>query len=167
MAGAQPHVRAVLMYLALLVLHSWLRWIVIVLAAVAVWRAVRGLTQKTPWSAADERIGKLFMISVDVQLLLGLLLYGLLSPTTLSAFADFGAAMKDRVARFWAVEHMSAMLLAVVAVHVGRVRGKKLGEAVERHRTALITLIVFFLLVALAFPWPWTAQARPLLRFSG
>lgn len=154
------------MYAALLMVHSWLRWAVIALAVVALWRAVRGMSSKAPWTAQDERVSKLFMISVDIQLLLGLVLYGALSPTTLAAFADFGAAMKDRVARFWAVEHIAAMLLAVVAVHVGRVRGKKHGESPARHRTMLITVVLFVVLVAAAFPWPGTEQARPLLRFA-
>jgi hypothetical protein len=154
------------MYGALLIVHSWLRWAVIALAAVAVWRAARGMSAKAPWASEDERISKLFMIAVDIQLLLGLVLYGALSPTTLAAFSDFGAAMKDRVARFWAVEHIAAMLLAVVAVHVGRVRGKKHGEDPARHRTMLITVVLFLVLVAVAFPWPGTEQVRPLLRLS-
>lgn len=152
------------MYGAVLFLHSWLRWAVLVLAVWMLVRAVRGLSGRRPFDALDDKLSKLFLISVDVQLLLGLALYVFLSPTTHAAFADFGAAMRDRVARFWAVEHSSAMLLAAVAVHVGRVRGKRLGADAARHRTTLITLVVFVLLVALAFPWPGLAQGRPLFR---
>jgi len=154
------------MYAALLIVHSWLRWIVLALALVSLVRAVRGFQGRREFGPADERVGKLFLMSVDVQLLLGLVLYAFLSPSTHHAFADFGAAMKNRVLRFWAVEHSSLMLLAVVVAHVGRVRGKKLGAAVARHKTTLITVGVFLLLVLLAFPWPGLSQARPLFRLG-
>jgi hypothetical protein len=160
------HVPATFMYAALLIVHSWLRWVVLVLALVSLLRAVQGFRGGRDFGASDERVGKLFLMSVDIQLLLGLILYAFLSPVTHGAFADFGAAMKDRVMRFWAVEHSSLMLLAVVVAHVGRVRGKKLGAAAARHKTTLITVGVFLLLVLLAFPWPGLAQARPLLRFG-
>ena len=65
------------------------------------------------------------MIALDVQMLLGLLLYGVLSPYTAAAMKDFGAAMRDPVLRFWAVEHLTMMLSAVVLVHVGRVLARK------------------------------------------
>jgi hypothetical protein len=154
------------MYAALLIAHSWLRWVVLVLAVASLVRAAQGMRSGRDFGPPDERTGKLFLMSVDIQLLLGLILYAFLSPSTHHAFADFGAAMKDRMLRFWAVEHSSAMLLAVVVAHVGRVRGKKLGAAAARHKTTLITLVVFLLLVLVAFPWPGLAQARPLFRFG-
>jgi hypothetical protein len=154
------------MYTALLIVHSWLRWAVLALAIVGLVRAVRGLSAKRAWDPTDERVGKWFLIAVDVQLLLGLALYAFFSPSTHTAFADFGAAMKDRVLRFWAVEHSFAMLLAVVAAHVGRVRGKKLGQVAARHRVALVTFAIFVVLVLAAFPWPGMPQGRALFRFS-
>ena len=53
-------------------------------------------------------------------MLLGLLRYFVLSPFTTEAMRDFCAAMKSLL-RFFAVEHVSLMLAAVVIVHVGRV----------------------------------------------
>ncbi len=154
------------MYILVLSLHSWLRWVVLGLVLVGLVRGLAGSRARREWGPADERAQKLFVVAVDVQLLLGLLLYAVLSPETHLAFADFAHAMKDRVLRFWAVEHASAMFLAAVVAHVGRVLGKKHGASSTRHRTALVTALVFLLLVALAFPWPGLAQGRPLFRFG-
>ena len=57
-----------------------------------------------------ESWGFKLMIALDLQMLLGLLLYGMLSPFTRQAMQDFGAAMRDSTLRFWAVEHLTMML---------------------------------------------------------
>src|SRR5438552_2991686 len=72
-------------------------------------------------SAAADRWSLFFMLVLDIHMLLGLWLYLVLSPCTAKALADFGTAMRTPALRFWAVEHVSLMLLAVVLVHVGRV----------------------------------------------
>jgi len=72
-----------------------------------------------------DRWGLAFMASLDLQMLLGLLLYLVLSPTTAAIFPGLRGAMKDPVARFWAVEHVGTMMLAVCSAHVGRVLGRK------------------------------------------
>ena len=78
------------------------------------------------------------MIALDVQVLLGLLLYGSLSPFTAQAMSDFGAAMRDPVLRFWAVEHFTMMLSAAVLVHVGRVLARKTASAEQKRKRLLI-----------------------------
>src|SRR5688500_11690950 len=107
------------MYELALILHSWLRWAAIVAGVAATIMAFTsrpaagnqvapGRTE--PAAGQADRWGLIFMIALDLQLLLGLLLYFAVSPTTRAIFADFGAAMRDPVARFWAVEHISLML---------------------------------------------------------
>ena len=101
--------------------------------------------RRSPRSAAAalalrraERWGLLFMIALDVQMLLGLLLYGMLSPYTAAEMKDFGAAMRDPVLRFWAVEHLTMMLSAVILVHVGRVLGRKSADAAGKRPRLLV-----------------------------
>jgi hypothetical protein len=154
------------MYTAVLVLHSLLRWVVLALGVLALVRAFGGWFGRRPWTAADKKVGLFFMISVDVQVLLGLLLYFVLSPITRAAFAQFGAAMKVKELRFWAVEHIMLMVLAVVAVHVARVLSKRATDDTARHRRVAIGFAVAMLLMLAAIPWPWMAVARPLFRLS-
>src|SRR5438477_2986272 len=104
------------MYSLILLLHSWLRWLALAAGAGATFAA---FGKRDGAIRTAERWGLIFMIALDLQLLLGLLLYGLLSPYTAAAMKDFGAAMRDPVLRFWVVEHLTTMVSAVVLVHVG------------------------------------------------
>src|SRR5687768_9140661 len=124
------------MFALTVVLHSLQRWLVIAFGLFAVLRAISGVSGRRPWAPLDERAGRLFATSVDIQMLVGLILYGLLSPTTYTAFADMGTAMKDPALRFYAVEHLVIMVGAIALVHIGRSRARKARSDAARHRTA-------------------------------
>lgn len=148
------------MYDILLLLHSYLRWAVVILAVLTIVKALLGLSQQTAFADGDRKAGLFFMISCDVQLLIGLILYFGVSPLMESVFADFGAAMKSAPLRYFAVEHLLTMIIAWVLVHVGYAKVKKgLGKAAT-HRTALIFYGVAFLLMMSRIPW----TDRPLFR---
>jgi hypothetical protein len=149
------------MYTVVLFLHSWVRWIVVISAAVAVVRAFYGWLGKQGWAKLDERLGLLFSTSLDVQMLLGLILYIFLSPITQAAFKNLGAAMSDATLRFFTLEHLLSMLVAVVLGHVGRALSKKATEPVAKHRMAAILFGLATLAILLAIPW-----SRPLFRFG-
>ena len=149
-------------YLATLTLHSWFRWLVIVLGLLAFLRAIRG--KGSAWTAADDRAGFWFVMLLDLQVLIGLVLYAWLSPITHAAVRDFGAAMKSTSLRFWAVEHGFGMLIAVVLAHVGRVRIRK-ADVSRRHTLAAIFFGLALVAILASIPWPGTPNARPLLRW--
>jgi hypothetical protein len=154
------------MYELVLTLHSWIRWVAILAGIIA---TLTVLTS-TPRSASADRSetwGLILMIALDLQLLLGLLLYLALSPISRSIFEDFGAAMRDPVARFWAVEHVSIMLLAVVLGHVGRVLGRKAATPAARRTRLLICYGLATVLMIVGTPWPGMRAGRELLRFGG
>jgi hypothetical protein len=154
------------MYTIALTLHSWLRWIVVILAVVTVVRAFIGWFGGREWTDLDQRLGRFFSISLDIQVLLGLILYFLLSPTTQGAFQDFGAAMADAGTRYWAVEHIAMMIIALILVHVGQVLVKRAPNAATKHRWAAIWLGLGTLVMLLAIPWPFSTQARPWIRLT-
>jgi hypothetical protein len=150
------------MYNLVLILHSWLRWAVIVTGLLAT--ASTLINRPAGAAGANDRWGLAFMATLDLQMLLGVLLYFVLSPTTAAIMNDFGAAMKDPVARFWAVEHASTMLVGVVIVHVGRVLARK-AKTPESKRTRLLICYTVGLLAILAkTPWPGMTAGRPLFR---
>ena len=126
------------MYTAFLLIHSTLRWLVLVLALIALARAISGVTGRREWLPADGAIGAWFTGSLDLQMLLGLVLYFFLSPFMKDAFADFGAAMRNPPLRFFAVEHITGMIVAIALAHIGRARSKRPGPAAQRHKTALV-----------------------------
>jgi hypothetical protein len=164
-AGGQLHndVMMSAMYEITIVLHSLLRWLVIALGLLAVLRAISGVSGRRPWTPSDDRAGRLFVIGVDTQMLVGLILYGLLSPITYTAFADMGAAMKDATLRFYAVEHLVIMLGAIALVHIGRSRLRKAHGDGARPRPAAIFFRLGVLLLRVGTPWRVRAMGRPLL----
>ncbi|MGB9754757.1 MAG: hypothetical protein C0183_20345 [Roseiflexus castenholzii] len=144
--------------------HSYVRWAVVILGALLIVRALTGWLGRRSWDGSVERLGSVFTISMDIQLLLGLLLYGVFSPTMQRIFSDFGSAMGDARLRFWAVEHMLMMVVAVVLAHVGHVTAKRMPEE-KRYRRYAIFAGLAMLAVLLAIPWPFSgADPRPLFR---
>lgn len=151
------------LYALVLMLHSWLRWLVLLSGVLAAGRAVTAGAR--PWVASDSSAGRLFSISLDVQFLLGVLLYFALSPFTRQAIQDFAFAMRTPSLRFWAVEHVFGMLIGVVLVHIGRGRIRKADTDRKRHRTAALFYGLALLAIAAAIPWPGLPNARPLFRW--
>jgi hypothetical protein len=153
------------MYSATLLLHSWLRWAVLLLALIAIWRAVDGARSRRDWLPGDERFCRIFLGLLDVQLLLGLLLYFALSPLTKAALGDFGAVMPDPLMRFWAVEHVFGMVVGVALAHVGMVRARRAATDTMKHKRVAVFFILALLAILAAIPWPGRVYARPLFRF--
>src|SRR5436853_5050665 len=107
------------MYTTVLVIHSWIRWIALVAVVGATFAAFRRQ------EATADRWGLVAMMALDTQMLIGLILYLVVSPNMREILANFGGAMKDPTARFWAVEHITSMFGAVIAAHVARVLARK------------------------------------------
>jgi hypothetical protein len=149
------------MYPFVLTLHSLLRWVVLLAGFAAVLMAIRGWLGQRPWRPLDNRVSLIYSISMDVQVLLGFLLYFVLSPITTEAFADFGAAMADPELRFWLLEHLFWMVVALVLIHVGRVLIRRAPTDLARHKRASVFFSLALLAILLAIPW-----MRPLLRLG-
>ena len=62
------------MYDFLLAVHNILRWIVLFLLILALVRAYWGWFGKREWTSTDRRVGTYYSVSLDIQLLLGLIL---------------------------------------------------------------------------------------------
>ncbi|AYA35863.1 hypothetical protein D3Y59_01645 [Hymenobacter oligotrophus] len=155
-------------YSIVLLLHSWSRWLVLIFGLIALFRALSGWLGRKPYTGADNGMGAAFIGSMHLQLLLGLILYFALSPfgvKGMEAAGGMGAVMKDPAARFWGVEHITTMILAVVFAQIGRSLSKKPADDVTKHRRAAIYFGIALLLVLLMIPWGIWNPARPLFRF--
>ena len=153
------------MYPAALLLHSWLRWLVLLAGLLAVARALAGMIGNRPWTPGDDRGTLLFTIALDVQLLVGLALYAGLSPITRLAFSNMAAAMREPTLRFWVAEHAVGMVMALALAHVGRVVIRRKTEAGDKQRLAVMFMGVAMVVILLSLPWPWGAIPRPLFRW--
>jgi hypothetical protein len=154
-------------YSIVLTLHSLVRWVVLIAAVAATLRALVGWLGRREWTGLDNRLGRILTGSLDVQFLLGLILYIFLSPNTRAAFQDLGAAMSNGEVRFWALDHVVLMLVAVVLGHVGRALSRRAEEATAKHQQAAILYGLATVAMLLAIPWPFLSYGRPLLRLVG
>ncbi len=150
------------MYPLVLALHSLLRWVVLLSGLWALVANARGLSV---WAreAVARRAGLVFVIALDLQLTVGLLLYAALSPITTAAMADMARALHHPAWRYWVAEHPAGMLLGVGLAHVGRVLARRPGPA--GCRRGLVCYALALVVIAVATPWPAMPQGRPLLRF--
>ncbi|WP_019948648.1 hypothetical protein [Hymenobacter aerophilus] len=153
------------MYPTLLLLHSWTRWLVLIFGLIAIFRAFSGWQNRRPYVGADNGMAASFVGSMHLQLLLGLILY-FVSPVGAKAFETAGSAvMKDATGRFFAMEHLVMMILAVIIAQVGRIVSKKATDPVLKHKKAFIWFSVALVIVLLMIPWGIWNPERPLFRF--
>lgn len=141
------------MYTGLLHTHNLFRWLVLIVLILALVFALTGWLKKREWNKKDNITGLLLTIFADIQFLVGIVLYAFVSPITKAAFSDFGAAMKNDDLRFYAVEHIFLMIIALVLIHIGRAKSKKSVAPWKKHRSAAIYYGIALLLILAAIPW--------------
>lgn len=141
------------MHIFLLYTHSWLRWIVLLLIIVVVFKSLGGLFGGGTYKKLDNILAASFVGTMHLQLLIGLILYFATSALVAEAHSNMGAAMKEPDLRFWAVEHITLMVLAVIFAQVGRSISKKSEDDVVKFRFQSIFFGASFLMVLLGIPW--------------
>jgi hypothetical protein len=150
------------MYTTVLALHSWVRWIALIAAVGTTMAALRGKVEGS--NSLADRWGMVAMMVLDTQLLLGLLLYLVISPNMRAILDNFGGAMKDPALRFWAVEHTTAMFAAIALAHVGRVLARKATTPAAKRTRLLICFGLATVLIIIGMPWPGRPGGRVLFR---
>jgi hypothetical protein len=166
-----------LAYELLLIVHSFTRWWVLGWSTLtllyALFRATSrrawNASDRGAWSARDQRVARVFIASVDLQVLLGLSLYLAVSPLARAARASwaargFGALWADPVLRFFGIIHPTLALLAACVAHASWVAVRRTEDARQRQRRLALgaTLALAFFLAAV--PWPFLGHERPWFR---
>jgi hypothetical protein len=149
------------MYGFVLGLHNLVRWLVVLAAVYALARAYAGWLGRRPWTSADRRAGMLLGATMDIQFLLGLILYFFLSPIVKLALANFSGMFSspNPDVPFFGIEHELGMLAAIVLAHIGSSISRKASTPAASHRIAALFFTVSIVIVLLAIPW-----SRPLFR---
>jgi hypothetical protein len=149
------------MYEFLLIIHNIMRWAALILGIIAAVLAFMGWFGKKEWTKRDKNTGSFFTMAMDIQFLLGLILYLFYSPYALSALLSQGMSyvMGQSEFRFYALEHVFYMILALVFAHLGSILAKKAPQAAGKFKRAAILYSLSLLFILLAIPWD-----RPLFR---
>jgi hypothetical protein len=150
------------MHTFFLILHSWMRWVVILMGLWAWISAFQHFASDKHYVSVNRRSGLLFMISCDLQLLIGIILY--VAGGWLAEWEDMSQAMGQPALRFFTVEHETLMMIAWILVHVGWSSVKKAQADRQKLSRSLVFFGIALLLILIATPWPFREVARPWLR---
>lgn len=129
--------------------HSGLRYVVLLLLIIAIVNAISGI-RKGEYLKKDKMINLFAMISLHIQLLLGLIVY--INYWLLKV--PEGMAMKMPM-RFYTVEHITMMLAAIVIVTIGRKKAEKRPNEIQKHKKILQFYALGLIIIFLAIPWPF------------
>jgi len=145
------------LYSFLLHLHSGFRYIVLLLVLLAIIRAWLGWLGKVTYSESHRKLNLFALISVHTQLLIGFVLY------FVSPFVTFGSnTMKDATTRYWTVEHLTGMLIAIIFVTVGHARSKRGAASAAKHKS----IAIFYTLALIIITVVIILSKRALLGMS-
>lgn len=135
------------MYNFLLHAHSGLRWLVLIALIIALFQTFS--RRGTSGSIMETKSVLFTFILTHVQLLVGLILY-FISPKVV-----FGAnTMSNSMLRFFTVEHLIGMIIAIVLITMGYTKAKK---AELPFNKAFNYYIAAFILILISIPWPFRA----------
>jgi len=151
------------MYEIALLLHSYTRWIVLIVSLYTLFIVWRGFIQKREWTKTETIASRLFVWVFTLQFVLGAILFFIpngLAQTAIDIMSqDFGTAMQTRDIRFFGMEHPLQMTIAMAVVHIGAAPARKVTPSSKQFRWAVICFTLGLLLILVGIPW-W----RPLLR---
>ena len=141
------------MYTGLLHLHSFGRWIILILLLIAIFRSATAGNR--PFEKGDRTTGLLLTIFSDIMLLVGIYLW-FAGPWGYKNITNngMGGVMGDSTQRFFAVEHLVGMLIAIVLIHIGKAQSKKNITDHAKHKRTFIFYLIALLIILASVPWP-------------
>jgi uncharacterized membrane protein SirB2 len=145
------------LYSFFLHLHSGFRYIVLLLVLLAIVRSWADWLGKKSYSEGNRKLNLFTMISAHTQLLIGIVLY------FLSPFVQFGSqTMKDATTRYWTVEHLTGMIIAIILITIGHARSKRASAAELKHKS----IAIFYTLALIIIIATITVSKRGLFGMS-
>lgn len=139
------------MYPMLLHSHSGLRYIVVLLGVLAIAKSFIGWFGRKEYKPVDKRISLFFLISVHIQLVIGLGLY-FISPVVQQGLSNMGTTMKDPILRFYTVEHITAMLVGIALVTAGYSLSKRAATSNAKFQKAALFFLTGMVVIISRIP---------------
>ncbi|MBI2257704.1 MAG: cytochrome B [Flavobacteriia bacterium] len=140
------------MYNILMKSHSGLRWVALFMLLYAIFNAISS-KKSGQYLKKDKMINLFTMIVLHIQLLLGFILY-FISPKV--NFID--GWMKITLNRFYGMEHILMMTIAVLLLTFGRKKAEKLSNPVQKHQKIALWYLVSLILILISIPWPFRTE---------
>ncbi len=151
-------------YYPLLVIHSAVRWLVLVAMLITIVRARYRSRKALPYTPTDNRLRVGTLAVVHLQAVLGMVLYGI-SPIIRYFYSAFGEAVHNRPVRFFGMEHSLVMTVSVIVVTIGSARAKRQTTDAGKHRAIWVWYGIALLLILSSVPWAFSPlTSRPWFR---
>ncbi|TKC09648.1 hypothetical protein [Pedobacter frigoris] len=152
------------MYLTLLPLHSLLRWLVLICLVASIICAYRGWLTKQRFSRFANFLRIMTVNVLQIQFCIGLGLY-FLSPLVSYFLNNFKTGIHMREIRFFGMEHITMMVIAVGVISVGSGKINKMTDDRLKYKTMAIWFTVALLIIFSSIPWSFSPlTSRPNFR---
>lgn len=152
------------MYSFLLALHSLTRWLVLVSLLYSIFIAYRGWASEKPFTKADNIIRTVTTTIAHTQLVIGVWLY-CISPVVSYFLHHFGAAIHERQIRFFGMEHITMMIIAITVLTIGSANAKRKPTDQQKFKTMAVWFTVALVIILSSIPWSFSPlTARPNFR---
>jgi hypothetical protein len=152
------------MYYTLIVLHSLVRWVLLVSLLLAIYRGYRGWLGRRGWFKWDNTLRVATVTLAHVQLSIGVVLY-LVSPLIKTFLNNYSAAKSIRDIRFFGMEHSLMMALAVTFITIGASKARTRQLAGPKFKAMAIWFTIALVIIFVSIPWPFSPMAaRPWFR---
>ena len=139
------------MYNAILHSHSGLRWVALLLILLAIINAARSQASGE-YLKKDKMLNLFAMVMLHIQLILGFILFYMNDRSKVSYSEGW---MKVDLFRFFGLEHIVGMLLAIIIITFGRKKAEKLKGTRDKHRKIMVSYTIGLILILLSIPWPF------------
>lgn len=121
------------MYSITLEIHSILRYVILLFLVVLIVKNLIGWINQTKFTGFDGVFSTVTVSTIHLQLIVGIVLY-FISP--LVSFKSH--VMQNEIMRYYTVEHLLLMLVAIGLFTAGRVKLKRKDDSTSKHRTGFI-----------------------------
>ena len=129
--------------------HSGLRWIALALLLAAIFNALAS-KGKNRYEKKDKMLNLFTMVFMHIQLVIGLILY-FISPKV--NFVE--GWMKMKPLRFFGLEHILLMLIAITMITIGRRKAENAKIPAKKHGNIIKWYIIGLILILAGIPWPF------------
>jgi NADH:ubiquinone oxidoreductase subunit 2 (subunit N) len=128
--------------------HSGWAYLALLLLFIASLNSLIGYLTKKEFTPKDRKIALFALISMHIQLLVGLILY-IVSPYGKESFG----LMEDAALRLTSLEHPLVNIIAIVLITIAWSKHKKATTSETKFKALYMPYIVALLLVLSRIPW--------------
>ena len=130
-------------------LHSGLRWVVLILL---IWAIANAFSAKH-FEKKHKMINLFAMVTLHIQLVIGLIQYFTFAKVQFSE-----GWMQNPLLRFYGMEHLAGMLLAIILITIGYSKAKRKENDADKFKVIRLFYSIGLIIILLSIPWPFRAN---------